>query len=155
MNELVEFLGARLDEDEQAAQACPFANWETSGPPPGHYAHSSTSTSLNGRYEHDSRRAAILANPTFHAQGSLAHAARHDPARVLREVEAKRKLVHVHGQSHECLALTGSGERSVVDDKPWELWEPAHTDDHGPCFVLRCLALPYADHPDYHEEWRL
>ena len=28
------------------------------------------------------------------------------------------------------------------------------TADHGPCFVIRCLALPYANRPGYREEWR-
>jgi hypothetical protein len=23
-----------------------------------------------------------------------------------------------------------------------------------PCETVRVLALPYSDHPDYHEEWR-
>lgn len=139
MTDLVEFLRARLDEDERAARKCLSVNQDR-----GEW----TFHDMQVRDDRDH----LIVKHTWPNEGD--HITRHDPARVLREVEAKRRIVHAHAQPHECLALSGSGERSAVDGKPWELWEPAHTDDHGPCFVLRCLALPYADHPDYREEWR-
>ena len=52
-----------------------------------------------------------------------------NPARVLAECEAKRRIVEHCDFDH--LA------RSPGDP-----------------YVLRLLALPYADHPDYREEWR-
>jgi hypothetical protein len=54
------------------------------------------------------------------------------PARVLAEAEAKRRMVD------ECVSTLGDN-----DDGYW----PAKQ-------TLRLLALPYADHPDYREEWR-
>lgn len=60
--------------------------------------------------------------------GPGGHIVRHDPARVLAEVEAKRRIVDV------C----------------------AEPDDNGydvAMMVLPLLALPYADHPDWRPEW--
>lgn len=54
-----------------------------------------------------------------------AHIARHDPARVLAECEAKRTLLD-HVSSN------------------WRLEE----------YVARLLATVYSDHPDYRESWR-
>lgn len=82
------------------------------------------------------------------------HITRHDPARVLRDVEAKRRLLHVHAREHACLNLTGRGDTSTVDSRPWELWEEWDTREmDGVCLVLRLLALPYSDHPDYDPSW--
>lgn len=69
-----------------------------------------------------------------HADG--AHMARHDPARTLLEVDAQLRLV-------DELAAVSSGDwidagEEVLADR-----------------ALRLLALPYADHPDYHHEWSL
>lgn len=78
------------------------------------------------------------------------HIVRWDPARVLAEVEAKRRILDLHAPSadgSECeycsnLCHSGSG-----------LWCP---DPHAPypCETVRLLALPYADQPGYLEEWR-
>jgi hypothetical protein len=53
------------------------------------------------------------------------HIARHDPARVLAECEAKRRIVEWYGE------------------------EPGRV---GP--ALGMLAAVYADHPEFREEWR-
>jgi hypothetical protein len=66
-----------------------------------------------------------------------------DPARVLAECAAKRRIV-----------------------KDWQTWNHAalttdyHANPNPSAYahalhrVLQNLALPYADHPDYREEWR-
>lgn len=66
------------------------------------------------------------------------HIARHDPARVLAECEAKRLIVHRHHAPHEC---PGNGPQTY------------YRTELG-CPTVRDLALPYADHPDYDEAWR-
>lgn len=67
-----------------------------------------------------------------------AHVARWNPARVLAECESKRALIKRHSEEHECpVGETAGG---------W--W-----DDEWPCDVLRLLALPYADHDGYRDEW--
>lgn len=82
------------------------------------------------------------------AESYLAH---FSPADMLADVEAKRALLNAHDRPHECISLTGRGEHSVVDGKPWELWEPEHTEDHGPCFVVRQLADGFRHRPGYEE----
>lgn len=62
-----------------------------------------------------------------------AHIARHDPARVLAECEAKRQRVAI-------LAEMEVSEENVVSSY-------AHS-------LLCREALPYADHPEWREEWR-
>ncbi|GGN86307.1 hypothetical protein GCM10010112_67700 [Actinoplanes lobatus] len=56
------------------------------------------------------------------------------------EVEAKRRLL-------ECLVgATGTGtSRLVANDEPWAI---------GGDYLVKTLALPYASHPEYREEWR-
>jgi hypothetical protein len=56
------------------------------------------------------------------------HVARWDPARVLAECEAKRRIVGIHQEPAE-----------------WQLVSD---------MTLRVLALPYADRNDYRPEWR-
>jgi hypothetical protein len=72
------------------------------------------------------------------------HIARHDPARVLRGVEAKRQITKVHFR-----------RRSYDWDEPGVIgFECAQCLDRYPCATLRLLALPYADHEAYREEWK-
>jgi hypothetical protein len=56
------------------------------------------------------------------------HVSRWDPARVLAECEAKRRIVEWMGD---------------------KVWHVLYSDD-----VLCALALPYADRPDFDPEWR-
>jgi len=73
-----------------------------------------------------------------------------DPARILAECEAKRRIVDLHATAAvwqlECpTCAVGAFEdhgTAEVDREP------------HPCGTLRALALPYADHPDYRPEWK-
>lgn len=62
--------------------------------------------------------------------GEAAHFARWDPARVLAECEAKRKLIDA-----EPTAFGGAYSINSIRR-------------------LQILALPYADHPQFQPEWR-
>lgn len=140
----VQWLHAQLDKDDRIARtalAGRDGTWRYVETPGGDHR---VLDSLGYSVVEDSP---VESEPWF----TLPHVAAHDPARVLREIDAKRRLLRAHGRPHECIALTGSGERSVVDGQPWELWEPEHTSDHGPCTTLRLLALPYEDRPGYRE----
>lgn len=75
-------------------------------------------------------------------------------ARVLAECEAKRRIVERHTPFHVTTKndglnwdYRGCGEchtpEGVEEGQTW--W---------PCATLRLLALPYADHPDYRDDWR-
>lgn len=74
-------------------------------------------------------------DPWIHPGCAAVH---YEQARVLAECEAKRRIVQMHAKPHYC-----SGP---------------HIDTNGlndPCATVMALALPYADHPDYDEAWRL
>jgi uncharacterized protein DUF6221 len=123
---LVEFLTARLDEDEQSAHEAEDSlgklNMAWSFQPDG---------DLGGKVLARDHYVMIPKGTTTIAQ----HIARHDPARILREVEAKRRIIIEHHPVDPC---------------------DAHDVALGTisCDTLRLLALPYADHPDYDERWR-
>lgn len=67
------------------------------------------------------------------------HIVRWDPARVLAECEAKRRIMGLHWTNDP------AGPAPICN---LCLYKP-------PCETLTYLALPYADHPDYDESWRL
>lgn len=78
----------------------------------------------------------------------LAHIVRHDPARVLREVEAKRALLKRHAPRERgdgCVVCDdGNDSCGCLSGPHWSY----------PCDTVKILALPYVDHPEYREEWR-
>lgn len=67
------------------------------------------------------------------------------PARVLREVEAMRKILAAHSDrpEHRC-------PLPVLAGPTGQLWTP----EEGPCYTLRLLASIWSDHPDYAEAVR-
>lgn len=75
------------------------------------------------------------------------HIARHDPARVLREVDAKRQLLALHAVDYRERPERVLGE---VDDP----FCAECVGERYPCATIRLLALPYVDRPGYREEWR-
>jgi hypothetical protein len=77
------------------------------------------------------------------------HVARHDPARVLAECSAKRRLVMACRDSRPDLHFLGARPHGMAD------FPLTPTDQHQlAALTLALLALPYADHHDYRPEWR-
>ena len=112
---LVEFLLARITEDEAVARGLQNA------------------TVLAGQ------------RPNFYGAGGPAAEdfwRRFDPAWVLAECEAKRRIVDEHGIDYEDGEQVCAVCRAVIGNVPY------------PCRTLRFAALPYAGHSDYREEWR-
>lgn len=117
MIDIVAFITARLDEDELAALAAPGPQWDGG----------------DGYLGVVDGQDLVWGNHTegyIDAEAST-HIARHDPARVLRDVEAKRSML-------------GHLEAEVADDET----------DVAARWLLGHLAAPYSDHPDFREEWR-
>lgn len=135
--ELADFLTARCDEDEQAAKSAlrgDVIEWVVE--------RLAGYDRLLEMYEYDDGTQDSDAIAFFGADQLADHIARHDPARVLREVEAKRLIIDEHPSrgriNVECKTCSGD-----------------HWGEDYPCPTLRLLALPYADHPDFRDAWKL
>jgi hypothetical protein len=113
---LTEFLLARIAEDDEAARALLAEGWTHDGSP------SPTADQPMARF------------------GRVAFTL----GRVLADCEAKRRIVALHGDAHECSTYDHTGE---IDNCTWCLYA---TD----CSTMRLLAAVYGDHPDYRDEWR-
>jgi hypothetical protein len=142
-DDLVAFLRARLDEDEAAARAVQ--------PDP--------------RMSPRDPIEFILANQDLSLPSTEAaekFIVSHTPARVLAEVEAKRRIIDdLIGERHDvvdgdcwycCPAATEERDGGQRDDdrlgKPCDCGRDARL-----LRRLRLLALPYANRPGYKDEW--
>lgn len=123
MDDLVQFLRARLDEDEQAARRA------------GDSFRQIGETGVIVATEGDRAEECASANWA----GVAEHIVRHDPTRVLCEIDARRKLLNKYAE--------------VADNDVNEV-EYAHGYANALGEAVRLTALTYADHPDYREEWR-
>jgi hypothetical protein len=132
---LTGFLLARIAEDEVAARAVPPLGYNTD----------------MGGNRQDERWIFDRTLPSSadgmgnwskhrHSLTTAEHFARHDPARVLAECEAKRRIVDVASQYVEPDDTFDAGFKGGAS--------------HVGFNTLRALASVYADHPDYREEWR-
>lgn len=81
---------------------------------------------------------------TTETQREQAHTDRWTPTRVLAEIDAKRRIIAIYA-SWSILAEPGAG---------FQIEKDAGVTLLAMREALRALALPYADHPDYREEWR-
>jgi hypothetical protein len=124
---LPEFLLARFAEDE--ADARQAAGFET--------------VALAWSVAHEGGRIEPDVAPTVWAYAEQ-HIARWDPARVLAECDAKRRIVDMVRP----VAIAG-GPAWTPETAAAEQGRLAALD-----YVLRDLASVYADHPDYRKEWR-
>lgn len=132
---LPEWFREQLDADERIARGADPGPWKSDSL--GRHDQAAiklgapTSTSL---IQFDGSRAA--------ANG--AHVAWHDPARVLREIDAKRGVLRQYEAVREQVRNPVSAEnRRAARIAQGELED-----------VLRLLAVPYSDRPGYREEWR-
>ncbi|MFD4830125.1 DUF6221 family protein [Streptomyces uncialis] len=163
---LIAFLRARLDEDEAEARGTGMPlDWHQ-GPGPEDPEWASAEMVLMWPPEHHTpyERDKHWRGRTLDSAGQAGHIARHDPARVLREVEAKRMLIggitterhHVTDGDcwYTCAAATEErdGGETCDDNRTGGPCDCGRDERVGRC--LRLLALPYADHPDYREEWQ-
>ncbi|MCX5522182.1 DUF6221 family protein [Streptomyces bobili] len=147
MTGLVEFLRARLDEDETTAEAARRQVAERACPPPqvdewetGAGQWRVVPWLYSGRAEADFAQWGRIEIATL----AKDHIARHDPARVLADVAAKRRILDDVLPTMQADEVSIAGEWGVGPDPVREA-----SDD-----LLSLLALPYAEHPDYREEWK-
>lgn len=152
MDDLVRWLTACLDEDERIARrACGYASpeWHLDDdtgetvlwwPPEPHVAENERKHGLRVTAD-------VWRGMTIDASGQqiAPHIAAHDPARVLREIEAKRRTLALHSAptGHACSTTDETGYNFNYDEV-----SPADA-----CTTLRLLATVYSDRPGYREEW--
>lgn len=117
---MVEFLQARLAEDDLIALTA------TDGSP-------QWMTLYDYRDVKDDEGHYVVQADTRHPSlEQAAHIARHCPARVLREVEAKRAVI---AEFLRCEAVGDLLGRGIIED------------------ILRSLCSVYAEHPEYNDAW--
>lgn len=123
MTDLVAFIEARLSEDQERVER---GQWMAQF------------LSQGGRKDPGSRGAYAKA---IEREGG------YSPARVLREVAAKRRIVKEAGEANGLDASLDLERRTGRRD---ETIEPFVGD-----VILRALASAWSDHPDYRAEWAL
>lgn len=143
---IVEFLNARFNEDEQVAQTAidgdpDYAEWAYAGEMDSYsggevYAPNSLSDSKNYPRYVTMDREGILSSVQ---PEQAAHIARHDPARVLREVTAKRTILNAYNESRWD---KGEGHEDYATGK-----------ERGLEAAVEAIAAVYAGHPDYRTDW--
>lgn len=151
MADIVAFLAARLDEDEAAAKACGLGirdTWHTIEWYDGQFEGQG-----NGRRTVSVDVHGIAGTPIT-SRGALLrsdgeHIARHDPARVRRQVASARRVMARHmtpsAPGDPYRVCHGCGHEYGDIDPRYDVDE---------CPELRDLAAIYDDHPDYDPAWR-
>ncbi|WP_327322575.1 DUF6221 family protein [Streptomyces sp. NBC_01210] len=116
---LVAFIHARLDEDMNLALDCIVED---------------------GRWRAERTSLVLDTGAEIRVHLAIAdHMARHDPARVIRRVEAHRAIVDAYTEA------TGPGtdtQGSFVSDRAT-----------GLSIAVKQMAAEHSDHPDYEAEW--
>jgi Family of unknown function (DUF6221) len=136
--DLTGFLNARLNEDEAAAKAA-FGE-----------------VASGGEWQASQFAFIGLRGP---APTVDAHVARHDPARVLREVEAKRRILALHA-----LTITKAAQPQFdpfTGDRIPDSYEVtcetcgwASDNPASGCPTRRALGTIWSGHPDYDPAWK-
>jgi hypothetical protein len=119
VEDLVQWLRAQLDEDEQTAREASNRRWLVQD----------NIIELYPEREDDG----FMSWPT---RSDARHAANWEPARVLREIDAKRQILG----RYEELRADKSGIGDVEEEYQY--------------FLLRLLAAVYEDRPGWRKEWR-
>ncbi|MGW2223815.1 DUF6221 family protein [Streptomyces formicae] len=135
MDDLARWYGEQLDTDERIARA---TLWDGSANRMDWDLPASATVDVGGDQFYAGDR--TVAN----------HIVAHDPTRVLREIDAKRRILVEHtpgrpkgrpNMERHCLVCTTA-----------QVWDAAAGESN--CLTSRLLALPYANRPGYREEWR-
>lgn len=135
MQALIDFLNARLDETEMWANRCAEVY-----PTPWYVSERGHCATVKANEPGFSVVAGVdqsQATPGCWPGEHLEHIVNHDPARVLADVKAKRRIVDAHRSGFP------DEDRYAVG------WHDMRVN------ALYWLAAVYADHPDYDPNWRI
>lgn len=132
-----QFIVARLDEDEVAAQDCGAKNFHMVPRFTGymdveaHYR----AVEEQGHFQWFTAHYPGFTPPYAH------HIARHDPARALRQVAAMRAILADHADDEGYCSRCWDGDSYAPASRMF------------PCPTIRSLAAVWSDHPDFHRSW--
>lgn len=133
MDDLVTWLRAQLDEDERVARSATSAPWTAKRADRSVYAQE-TSVVMGG---HDGGWYVVpcdMESGEGAESGDAQHIARWDPARVLAEVEAKRRILGLWSDGADFPDFSG-GYQAAAED------------------AISAMAQPYAGREGWREEW--
>lgn len=138
-----EFIAARLDEDQRAAEKAASLCGCHPPRPVWLFDDSDGEDSTEGRiliandpHPEPRRKISRRWSTTYEGLYAAEHIVRHDPARVLRDVEAKRRLLARLDEARRAQGIWGEdGQEALAED------------------VERLMVLAWSDHPDYRQEW--
>lgn len=132
---LAAFLLARWAEIEALTQTwASTSNWEAEG---------SDVVGLN---------ATIAEDVNF---GYAPHIARHDPAYVLADIESKRRIVELYKEERSrVLAYRSPRWKDAMNEQDKAEWHKQEARHRVAEDFALALAQPFADHPDFLEEWK-
>jgi hypothetical protein len=132
VDDLAAFYAARLDEEGAVARAAGGSG------PEGQWARHEDEVGTGYGHLYDVGGDVIVYDEGAPGDVEFDHIARHDPARVLREVEAKRALLALHRPNQ----VVGIGRACTYCGYLW------------PCPEARITVSVWSDHPDYRPEWK-
>ncbi|MGI5135860.1 DUF6221 family protein [Streptomyces sp. CA-106110] len=127
MDDLIQWMRVQLDEDERFARAATEGPW---------FLRDESIIGADGTEVVAGGRLGGEAS-VFESTADALHIVVHDPVRVLREVDAKRRLLYEFDRRANHVRRTELPATGGV-------WDD----------LLRMLALPYVDRPGYRDEWR-
>lgn len=165
MDDLVQWLRAQLDDDERIAREAAMAIGRTGYEggvlvdPPARWGDDLVADGaqwvpsyhlVKRERRIEGEKARTVADcGGFGALPVAVHVAHHDPAGVLREIDAKRRMLSEHAPSRP--KGRPSMERHCQSCTTPQAWDD--TANEANCLTLRLIALPYADRPGYRQEW--
>jgi hypothetical protein len=178
MDDFVQWLRAQLDEDQRIAREAAMAIGRTGYEngvlvdPPARFGDDLAADGaqwapsyhkvMRKRLKEDEKRRTVAECGGFGARPVADHVAAHDPARVLREIEAKRKIVDAYlppgADPHPglpCINFEGQNPEDYTGHDSCARHLEASRKLLHDDYVLRLLAAVYDDRPGYQDEWRL
>jgi hypothetical protein len=152
---LVEFLLARIAEDEAAARLAIPPRWDDAEPTP-HWRHDGNPSGAFMAGQMVIGQASSWREVDQDGGRFARHIVRWDPARVLAECEAKRQIIDMHTSTESVVRMLDALDNTA--DPVGNKTDPVALGIAQAALVtleavLKSHAQPYAEHPDYDEAW--